>query len=62
MKSIIKLLRPHQYIKNIFVFAPLLFSFKFNISNLNETLYAFILFSIIASSIYIFNDYMDIVR
>jgi decaprenyl-phosphate phosphoribosyltransferase len=60
MKSIIKLLRPHQYIKNIFVFAPLLFSFKFNISNLNETLYAFILFSIIASSIYIFNDYMDI--
>ncbi len=60
MKNIIKLLRPHQYIKNIFVFAPLLFSFKFNISNFIETLYAFILFSIIASSIYIFNDYMDI--
>jgi len=60
VKNIIKLLRPHQYIKNIFVFAPLLFSFKFNISNFIETLYAFILFSIIASSIYIFNDYMDI--
>ena len=60
MKNIIKLLRPHQYIKNIFLNSPLLFSFKFNISNFIETLYAFILFSIIASSIYIFNDYMDI--
>jgi decaprenyl-phosphate phosphoribosyltransferase len=42
IREVVNLLRPHQYIKNIFVFAPLLFSFKFNISNLNETLYAFI--------------------
>lgn len=40
---------------------PLLFSFSFsNTQNNVDTLSAFILFSILASSIYIFNDLMDI--
>ncbi|MCK4975290.1 MAG: UbiA prenyltransferase family protein [Sulfurimonas sp.] len=40
---------------------PLLFSFSFsNVENNVNTLIAFILFSILASSIYIFNDFMDI--
>ncbi len=60
--AIIKLLRPHQYIKNLFIFAPLFFTFSLN--NYKEyffiTLIAFILFSLIASSIYVFNDLMDI--
>ncbi len=61
MKEIIKLLRPHQYVKNIFIFAPLLFAFSFD--NLELVFLAsitFILFSLLASSIYIFNDLMDI--
>ena len=60
MSSIIKLLRPHQYIKNLFVFAPLLFTFHFSLINCIYTFIAFLLFCSIASSIYIFNDYMDI--
>ena len=60
MKNIIKLLRPHQYIKNLFVFAPLLFSFSFNADDTLSTTVVFILFSLIASSIYVFNDLMDI--
>jgi len=60
MKNIIKILRPHQYIKNLFIFAPLLFSFNFELNGFINITMAFILFSIIASSIYIFNDYMDI--
>lgn len=60
MKNIIKLLRPHQYIKNLFIFAPLLFSFHFMLNDVINTFIVFILFSLIASSIYVLNDYMDI--
>jgi len=59
-KSLIILLRPHQYVKNLFVFAPLIFSFNFTLHNLENSFLAFILFSMVASSIYILNDYMDI--
>jgi len=31
MKEIIKLPRRHQYIKNLFLFAPLLFTFDINL-------------------------------
>ena len=58
--NIIILLRPEQYIKNLFVFAPLFFSFKFNIINISNSLLAFFLFSLVASSAYIFNDLIDI--
>jgi 4-hydroxybenzoate polyprenyltransferase len=60
MKNIIKLLRPHQYIKNLFVFAPLMFSFQFGLNEIQGTIIIFILFSLIASGIYVINDYMDI--
>ncbi|MDA7816624.1 UbiA prenyltransferase family protein [Sulfurimonas sp.] len=61
MRDIFKLFRVHQYIKNLFIFMPLLFSFSFaDTQNNINTLVAFILFSILASSIYIFNDLMDI--
>lgn len=61
MIEILKLFRVHQYIKNLFIFMPLLFSFSYTDfdDNLN-TLIAFILFSLLASSIYIFNDLMDV--
>ena len=60
MKAIIKLLRPHQYVKNLFIFAPILFAFSFTTVNFINTLVAFVLFSLIASSVYILNDLMDI--
>lgn len=60
MKDIITLLRPHQYVKNLFIFAPLVFAFTFNETTLLNAIVAFILFSILASSVYILNDYMDI--
>jgi len=60
MKDIITLLRPHQYVKNIFIFAPLVFAFNLSQDALLNAAVAFILFSILASSIYILNDYMDI--
>lgn len=60
MNSILKLLRPHQYVKNLFIFAPLIFSFHYEKANIIYTAIVFVLFSLIASSIYVFNDLMDI--
>lgn len=60
MKNIITLLRPHQYVKNLFIFAPILFAFNITLQTLLEASIAFVLFSIIASSIYVLNDYMNI--
>ncbi len=61
MKNIIKLMRPHQYVKNLFIFLPLFFSGS--IANVELFLKAFIgfcAFSLCASGIYILNDYRDI--
>jgi len=60
IKNIFTLLRIHQYLKNVFVFAPLLFSLHYTTEAILSSVIAFILFSLIASSIYIFNDLMDI--
>jgi len=61
MKDIIILLRPHQYIKNLFIFAPLIFAFQsINSIILLDIFIAFVLFCLIASSIYVLNDIIDI--
>ena len=60
IKNILKLLRVEQYTKNFFIFAPLFFSFQFHLINFFSVAQAFILFSLMASSIYILNDIFDI--
>lgn len=60
MKNFIQLIRPHQWIKNFFIFAPLFFSFDFSNEKFISVLIGFILFSLAASGIYVFNDYHDI--
>jgi len=57
---LIKLLRPHQWVKNSFIFAPLFFSFNFQTEIMTSVAIGFVLFSLAASSIYILNDYHDI--
>jgi len=61
MTAIIQLMRPHQYVKNLFIFLPLFFALKVtNTDLLFNAFIAFIAFSITASAIYTFNDYHDI--
>jgi decaprenyl-phosphate phosphoribosyltransferase len=61
MTKYIKLLRVEQWIKNLFVFVPLFFSGNItNFDLLGKSIFAFIVFSLTASSIYIINDYSDI--
>jgi 4-hydroxybenzoate polyprenyltransferase len=54
-------MRPHHYIKNIFIFIPLFFALKItDINLLFGASIAFIAFSLSASAVYILNDYFDI--
>ena len=57
----LKLLRPQQYVKNLFIFVPLFFALQiFNSVYLFNAFIAFIAFSMSASAVYILNDYLDI--
>jgi len=60
-QNILKLIRPHQYIKNLFIFAPLFFVGQIaNIELFLNLVVTFIAFSISSSAIYIVNDFQDI--
>ncbi|MBF0236853.1 MAG: decaprenyl-phosphate phosphoribosyltransferase [SAR324 cluster bacterium] len=55
-----KLLRPHQYVKNTFVLLPIFFAQHLtDIPALLHTMGVFVCFCLVASSIYIINDYRD---
>jgi decaprenyl-phosphate phosphoribosyltransferase len=61
MKHYIKLLRPKQWAKNLFLFVPLFFAGKFfELDKIVLLIGGFFAFSFLASSIYIINDYRDI--
>ncbi len=61
LKYIIVSMRSVQWIKNLFIFAGLIFSGNlFHTEILIRVGYGFVLFSLVASSIYIFNDIIDL--
>ncbi|MFZ2324281.1 MAG: decaprenyl-phosphate phosphoribosyltransferase [Ignavibacteriaceae bacterium] len=61
IKDYLQLLRIPQWIKNLFVFVPLLFSLHlFDENYLIASFFAFLLFSLASSFIYIINDIIDI--
>ena len=60
-KQIIRLLRPQQWVKNLFVFLPLFFSrHLFDMYCMLPCVLMFLAFSFAASSIYCFNDIRDV--
>lgn len=61
IRPLVALLRPKQWIKNGFVFAPLLFSGQYFHSNsVYLSIICFVIFCIASSSAYIFNDLCDV--
>ncbi|KUO70963.1 MAG: phosphoribose diphosphate--decaprenyl-phosphate phosphoribosyltransferase [Clostridia bacterium BRH_c25] len=61
LKSYFQLLRPKQWIKNLFIFAALMFSKSIDKPPyILISFYAFICFCITSSTVYIFNDLLDI--
>ncbi len=61
LRSLIKAMRPYQWSKNVLVLAPLLFAHEYDDPvNLARSVQAFTIFSICASSAYLFNDVLDL--
>nr|WP_297347112.1 decaprenyl-phosphate phosphoribosyltransferase [uncultured Glaciecola sp.] len=61
LPPIVRLMRPKQWVKNAFVFAPLLFSGLFtDMLSIQHTFSAFIIFCLASSATYVLNDYNDI--
>lgn len=60
MSSVLRLLRPDQWLKNFFIFAPLIFSkHLFNEGYFWTAAQAFVVFALLSSTVYIFNDIAD---
>jgi 4-hydroxybenzoate polyprenyltransferase len=57
---LLRTMRPKQWVKNLFVLSPLLFSqHLFELATFSLSLLAFVLFSLTASTVYIINDILD---
>lgn len=61
IKSILRLTRPKQWIKNMFVFIPMFFGGElFDLHSVWLAVLTFFAFSLVASSIYCYNDIVDV--
>lgn len=59
--SLLKTLRPRQWIKNFAVFAALVFSgLLFHEGSLQKAAWTFVVFALLSGSTYIFNDLLDV--
>ena len=57
---LLKALRPHQWMKNLLLFLPILSAHHFELHTLGIGFLAFIVFSLTASSVYLTNDLLDL--
>lgn len=61
MNNIIRLIRPQQWLKNVFVMVPMFFGGSLlDISDIRASVLTFIAYSFVASSVYCFNDINDV--
>ncbi len=60
LRPYMKAIRPHQWLKNILVFLPILAAHQVTFGSFFTSLLAFISFSLIASSVYVTNDLLDL--
>lgn len=62
LPSLVRSVRPHQWMKNLLVFVPLLATHRYDDTvSLLYVLTAFIIFGLTASSVYLLNDLIDVV-
>ena len=56
----LKAIRPHQWMKNVLVFLPLIAAHNFSSETIAYSVAAMIAFSLVASSAYVLNDLLDL--
>jgi 4-hydroxybenzoate polyprenyltransferase len=59
-RAVLQAARPHQWLKNLLVFLPMLAAHRFDAATLGASLLAFVAFSLVASSVYVLNDLLDL--
>lgn len=60
--ALFKAMRPHQWMKNLLVFIPLLAAHQYmHVASVMQALLAFVVFGLTASSVYLLNDLVDVV-
>jgi 4-hydroxybenzoate polyprenyltransferase len=60
LSALVRLLRPKQWVKNTFVFAGVLFGAQLhNVQFMAAAALTFVAFSLMGSSVYVLNDYID---
>jgi 4-hydroxybenzoate polyprenyltransferase len=66
IKNLLISMRPKQWVKNVFIFAPMIFLFAqkkaehvFQLEFIGRSLLAFVLFCLVTGGIYVFNDIVD---
>lgn len=61
MTAVIRLLRPHQWVKNAFVAAPLVFAHRLDdVESLGRATIAVVAFCLLSGAVYAFNDVRDV--
>ena len=61
MSRFIKIIRPQQWVKNLFVFLPMFFGGSLtDVHDIINSLLTFFAFSCVASSVYCYNDIIDV--
>lgn len=60
MQAGLKALRPHQWLKNLLIFVPMLLAHDLSAGTFVAAIAAFIAFSLTASSVYVLNDLLDL--
>ena len=56
----LRAMRPHQWLKNLLVFLPMLTAHRLDALTLAQAALAFVAFSLIASAVYVLNDLLDL--
>lgn len=56
----LRVMRPHQWLKNVLVFLPVLAAHQLDVLTLAQAVQAFVAFSLVASATYILNDLLDL--
>ena len=61
MNNILRLIRPQQWLKNVFVMVPMFFGGSLmDVSDIRASVLTFFAYSFVASSVYCFNDINDV--